>query len=318
MKKTLLAAALVLLSAISAFADTKPTLTETLSAATVAVYQGKQICKWSEEPGMFGSEWAWGCEFKSQFVCTGTVIDSDGEGSYGGLTAGHCFNPAALDQYYIADGISDKPVLRHIRLIKFENDDRYDFAVFEFKSRKFYPIIDLDITSDVPLLGTKVLNVNFALGLTKQVIPGQVVSNIITEPIPRMKDIKGRYLVNVGIGPGASGSAVVDEKTGKIVGLVEMIFPGTQMPTVVMPTGKTVENFLEDDSAGLLPKKQEGAPPVEKAQDIEQHTDHDLNVIALSGASVALGLVLLIGALIKLRTKIKNGIIALYRKIRGK
>ena len=66
-------------------------------------------------------------------------------------------------------------------------------------------------------------------------------------------------MVGIGVGPGASGSAVVDAQTGEIVGLVEAVFPGTQMPTVVIPTGQSLYNFIEDDSTGLKPDKE---PPV--------------------------------------------------------
>lgn len=233
---------------------------EKLGAATLAVYKGKQVCKWTPEPNMFGLlDYEWGCKFESRFTCTATVVASDDRGHYGGLTAGHCFDWDS--DYYVAEQIANEPVMHKITLEKFENDDRYDFAIFTFTSSKKYPVIEIDMDGDAPKIGTKIWNVNFSLGLTKQFVDAQVVSDIITEPIPRLADTKGRYLVSIGIGPGASGSAVIDS-SGKIVGLVEAVFMGTQMPTVVMPTGKTFSNFIEDDSAGLKPEKEKGKPPV--------------------------------------------------------
>jgi Trypsin-like peptidase domain len=290
---------------------------EKLSAATLAVYQGKQICKWNEEPGFFGSEWVWGCEFKSRFTCTATVIDSDGRGGYVGLTDGHCFQWEHEKEYYVSETIADKPVVRHIVLQKFENDDRYDFAIFTFHSHNVYPTIEVDFDGATPKVGTKITNVNYSLGLVKQFTNGEVVSDIISEPIPRMKDLKGRFLVSIGLGPGASGSAIVGEN-GKIVGLVEMVFPGTQMPTAAMPTGQTLKNFLEDDSAGLKNQPQAGAPPAEVEVEKEAHTNTDLRLFQLSGALAALGLVTIFAIFYKLRNHIKSAVVRLVSKLRRK
>jgi hypothetical protein len=293
-----------------------------LSAATLAVYQGKQVCKWNSKTDIFGTDWEWGCEFKSHFTCTATVIDTDGRGNYVGLTDGHCFQWEHEKEYYISETIQDKPVVRHIVLQKFENDDRYDFAIFTFNSLNQYPAIEVDFESPTPAPGTKIMNVNFSLGLVKQFTSGQVVSDIITQPVPRMKHLKGRYLVDIGIGPGASGSAVVGEN-GKIVGLVEMIFPGTQMPTAAMPTaamptGQTLKNFLEDDSAGLKQQPEVGAPPVEAEVEKETHTNTDLRMFQLSGALFTLALVTVFAIFYKLRNKIKSAVVRLVGKLRRK
>jgi hypothetical protein len=291
--------------------------TDKLSAATVAVYQGKQICKWNEEPGFFGSEWVWGCEFKSRFTCTATVVQTDGNGRYVGLTDGHCFQWEHEKEYYISETIADKPVVRHIVLQKFENDDRYDFAIFTFTSHNEYPTIDIDLDGAAPKTGTKISNVNFSLGLVKQTLTGEVVSEIITQPIPRMKDLKGRFLVSLGVGPGASGSAIIDEN-GKIIGLVERVFPGTQMPAAAMPTGQTLKNFLEDDSAGLKDQPPVGEPPADAVVDKEAHTNTDLRLFQLSGALFALALVTIFAIFYKLRNKIKSAVVYLVNKLRRK
>ena len=259
MKLFLVLSLFLSLFAVSSFAKSTPK--PDLSKATLIVYQGKQICKWSSTEGFLFDEPEWGCEFKTRFTCTATVIDGE-SGNYIGLTAGHCFNWDAVDknEYYVSDTLADKPVIHKIRLIKFENDERYDFALFEFQSLENYPIIPIAESVD-PKVGDEIENVNYALGLIKQTTHGAVVGGIISAPaISGLSDLKGRFLVNIGVGPGASGSAVVDKKTGKIIGIVEAAFPGTQMPTVVMPTGKTLRNFFEDDSAGLHPKPQGPLP----------------------------------------------------------
>jgi hypothetical protein len=83
---------------------------------------------------------------------------------------------------------------------------------------------------------------------------GPVVSNIIERNEGDIEGVRRRVLVQLPVGPGASGSPVVDENTHEIVGLVEGIFPGTQMPAVIIPTGNNFLDFLEDDSAGLKAK----------------------------------------------------------------
>lgn len=258
--RNLILAVAISLSASSAFAAPKPksNFRETLSQATIPVYHGKQVCKYTNVDTFFGSFPEWGCKFESRFTCTATVVGRQSEADYIGLTAGHCFDWKKKDEYYVSEQIGSRPVLRKIKLIKFEseNDDRYDFALFEFSSSMAeYPVIEVDYQSKLgPAVGSLVFNTNFSFGLVKQFTEGKVISDIIFDPaIASTSDLKGRYLVAIGLGPGASGSAVVDSKH-KIVGIVEAIFPGTQMPTVVMPTGQTLAHFMDDDSAGLQPK----------------------------------------------------------------
>jgi hypothetical protein len=220
-----------------------------LAAATLAVYHGKQECKFVDEPVFFFVEKVWTCEFKPRFTCTATVIEADGEGNYLALTAGHCFDRTLKDEYYVSAELSDHPVVNRIELVKVEDDNRYDYAVIKFHSVKEYPVIPVDTTTDVPAIGSQVDNVNFAFGLTKMTTHGVVESGLITNPPSKGKDLAGRFYIGIGVGPGASGSALV--QNGKIVGIVEAIFPGTQMPTVAMPMGSLFLNFVDDDSASM-------------------------------------------------------------------
>lgn len=250
--------------ATSAFAQKLPTavvpapdVREVLRKATLAVYQGKQGCANVEVDSWFGPIKEWGCKFQRRFVCTATVVGRISDTGYVGLTAGHCFDWNKKDEYFVTDKISDKPVLRHIRLVKFENDERYDYGVFEFNWAKEFPTFDVDVESvKTPVVGTVIINANYSFGLVQQLLDGRVVSEQITDPSRGQDELKGRYLVSLGLGPGASGSAVVDLESHKIVGIVEAIFPGTQMPTVVMPMGLSFHNFIDDDSAGIQPDTQ--------------------------------------------------------------
>jgi Trypsin-like peptidase domain len=256
--KVLLALALLVTSLLAVPAratEVKPDVAAELAKATLLVYQGKQVCRYHTEIDFIFEEQVWGCEFVTHFTCTATVVDKDGEGGYVALTAGHCFDydAVARGEYYVADTLVDKPVVHKIAVQKFANDDRYDYAVITFRSLEDYPVIPISMDVN-PKIGDQISNVNYAFGLVKQVTRGPIVSGLIDAPaVPDLKDTKGRFLVAIGLGPGASGSAVINDK-GEIIGIVEAVFPRTQMPTVVMPTGKTFKNFIQDDSAGLKPE----------------------------------------------------------------
>jgi hypothetical protein len=202
----------------------------------------------------------WTCAFETHFTCTATVVRDD-DGDYLGLTAGHCFDYDVTDagfKYYVSEGVEEHPVLREITILKFENNDQYDYGVFQFHSARTYPAIGIDDISGadvVPPLGTRVLNNNFSYGLVKEVVEGVVVSKQIGErEAVLVPTVRRRFLVQMPFGPGASGSPVVNEDTGKIIGMVEANFPGTQMAAVVIPTGKNFADFIEDDSVGIKPQ----------------------------------------------------------------
>lgn len=278
MKFAAIALALLLSLAPGTLADTRPVnqpmveqptenFRDNLYHATLAVYAGKQVCGFQTIATFFGDFKMWGCEFKEQFVCTATVVRADGHGDYVGLTTGHCFDYEIMDKlkakYYVADNVREKPVLREIQLVKFDNSDRYDYALFTFKSLTPYPVIPIYLGEGTPLLGSRVINVNYSLGITKEAVEGPVVSEQIgdseSEQAPHLRR---RFFVQIPFGPGASGSAVVYETPtgGAIVGLVEAMFPGTQMAAVVIPTGVNYINFLQDDSAGLKPEPEPEHP----------------------------------------------------------
>lgn len=272
MRKTIavliLAVALLFCSNVLKAQTAESDLRTNLSRATLGLHQAKQECKWVVTPSFFFEIHEWTCEVKSKFVCTATVFTSNGDGDYLALTAGHCFDWDHANEYYVSDELSEHPALKKVTVVKFENNARYDYGVIRFHSAFVdYPAIKLaDMHSNsVPVIGTKVVNVNLSLGLIKQSLDGQVVSGIIGEIC---KECRGRFLVSVGVAPGASGSAVVNEQTGEIVGLVEMVVPGTQMATIVIPVGVQLANFMEDDSVGIKPKKEEplSVPPASPAK----------------------------------------------------
>jgi hypothetical protein len=261
---------------------TKPELTfqQKLGAATLAVYAGAQVCGYENKDTWFGPIKVWSCKFKRRFTCTATVVNRLSQDTYVGLSAGHCIDWDNEKNYFVSETVEAEPVLHNIEIKKAENDNRYDYVVFTFHSSRELPTIELNGANDLqPKLGTAVLNTNFGLGIGKEYLEGKVVSEALLESELEMRR---RFLVSIGVGPGASGSPVVDAETHQIVGLVEAIFPGTQMATVVIPTGKNLADFMEDDSAGLKPTKE----PVTVTPSVDQKKPSAMSRFLMAIASI--------------------------------
>jgi hypothetical protein len=231
---------------------------QTLSHATLGVYTGGQVCKFTPVDTFFGTINIWGCKFENRFTCTATVIAREGFTDYVGLTAGHCIDWTKEDKYFVSSSIGKDPVMHHIQIIKTENDDRYDYCVFRFQSLDNLPVVTVDTISGIPALGTTVMNVNFALGVGKHFSIGHVSSEALDEDAFGMKQ---RFMTSLEIAPGASGSAVVDVETHKIIGLAEFEFNRGNLGAGVIPTGKRFIDFIDDDSAGIKPLPEPPAPP---------------------------------------------------------
>jgi Trypsin-like peptidase domain len=224
---------------------------DTLSKATLSVYQGKQICEFSSVDTIFGPMKIWGCSFKRRFTCTATVILKEGPNEYVGLSAGHCIDWEHENDYLVGSSIAPDAALHSIKIVKSENDARYDFVIFRFHSLKELPVVHVETIETVPALGTKVMNVNFALGVGKHYSYGHVSSEPLDDEAFGMKQ---RFMTSLEIAPGASGSAVVDVETHKIIGLAEFEFNRGNLGAGVIPTGKRFIDFMDDDSAGLKPQ----------------------------------------------------------------
>jgi hypothetical protein len=224
---------------------------QTLSQATLSVYQGKQICEFSSVDTIFGPMKIWGCSFKRRFTCTATVIAQESPYDYVGLSAGHCIQWENEKEYLVGSSIAPDAVLHSIQIVKSENDARYDFVIFRFHSLRELPVIHVEGRGTVPALGTTVMNVNFALGIGKHYSYGHVSSEPLDDEAMGMKQ---RFMTTLEIAPGASGSAVVDAETHKIIGLAEFEFNRGNLGAGVIPTGKRFIDFMDDDTAGLKPQ----------------------------------------------------------------
>lgn len=264
-RSAILAAALCLIPAFTRAqvgpAQPAEDFQQTLSKATLSVYQGQQVCGYQSYDTIFGPMQFWGCKFERRFTCTATVIADAGNGYYVGLSAGHCINWAEEKNYFVGTTVEGEPVLHNIKIVKSENDDRYDYVLFEFHSVRPLPVIEVDTEGGVPALGTKVINVNFAFGVGKHYSRGEVTSEPLSDEVFGSKQ---RFTASVEGAPGASGSAIVSLETHKIIGLCEFGFNRGNLGMGAIPTGKRFIDFIDDDSAGLRPQpepKQQATTP---------------------------------------------------------
>jgi hypothetical protein len=227
-----------------------PSFEQTVSQATLSVFTGQQVCKYTPFETIFGTMQVWGCKFESRFTCTATVIGRESQNVYWGLSAGHCIDWKSENNYFVGSGVDSEPVLHHIKIVKAENDDRYDFAIFKFESLRELPVVAVDLTSGVPAVHTKVMNINFALGVGKHFSTGEVTSEPLNDETLGEKQ---RFMTNLESAPGASGSAVISLETHKIIGLCEFGFRSGNLGMGVVPMGKRFMDFMDDDTAGIKP-----------------------------------------------------------------
>lgn len=155
-------------------------------------------------------------------LCTAFAYKKISDG-YLLMTAGHCFSDDAPSDatYLVASGqIMPEPKnLESVEILNHIDDDKMDVAELHLKTTKEYSVLELD---NVPTqIDDKVFYVGYPVMVSQVVYTGRVGSNAI-ENNPHECDICiGRILIQSGGGPGASGSPVISEKTGKVIGILE-------------------------------------------------------------------------------------------------
>lgn len=142
------------------------------------------------------------------------------------MTAGHCFTPGAPEDatYVVADGqVSDNPVLQPVEVLNHIDDGNMDVAELHLKTSKKYEILELD--TKAPKIDDKVFYVGYPEITVQTVFTGRVASDRIESIGPDPSDpcdlCKNRILIQTGGGGGASGSPIISEKTGKVIGILE-------------------------------------------------------------------------------------------------
>jgi V8-like Glu-specific endopeptidase len=158
-------------------------------------------------------------------LCTAFVYKKASDGYYL-LTAGHCFvNTSAPEDvtYAVAEGqIVDEPVLQPVELLNAVDDGKMDVAELHLKTTKQYPVLEFE--KKPVKIEDKIFYVGYPEMVSQVILTGRVDSNLMQSEGEHREpcDIcKGRFLVQTGGGPGASGSPVLNEHTGRVVGILE-------------------------------------------------------------------------------------------------
>jgi hypothetical protein len=149
---------------------------------------------------------------QERFICTTEAYEKI-TGGYRLIGAGHCIDPKA-DFFAVAENIGGSET--KVTVIKSELDKNADLAVFEMKTDKVYPVIPMG-TIDGERIGDVVVNVNFAVGIAKQLSEGKISSVVIPSDGDEGTDV---FLAQIFGAGGSSGSAVVSADTHKIIGIV--------------------------------------------------------------------------------------------------
>lgn len=158
--------------------------------------------------------------------CTATAYRKIPKG-YRFVSASHCVNGDSDDEqsethFFVSPDANGKSkVFIPAKLIK--AGDRQagdDFSIFEVETQEVFDVIPLG--NDVTVAGTAVIDIASPLGLGKQYFSGYVSAPKLDRPALDAGEVKWSnvMLVEIGSGPGSSGSAIVAEDQQAIVGFL--------------------------------------------------------------------------------------------------
>ena len=249
---------LALLLCLFVFTSTSPAASrgfvKKASSATFALYAS------SERAGI-----------QDRFICTATAI-SKVDGGYELLSAGHC-TPANPDlptdmTFSVATDLGGK--LIPVPLVASVMNEPNDWAVFYMPTQNKYPVMKLDDVNNIKV-GDKTVDVNFSLGVAKEVSEGEVSSTPINDSSATAPDAIGDFEVSMFGSNGASGSSVIDMNRGKkIIGIVIFGFHGETMPMLVEPISNIypqIKNLKMTDMAHFAAREQASPDPVAAGSD---------------------------------------------------
>lgn len=198
----------------------------------------------------------------TRFICTATAIQKTQTG-YIFLTARHCVAiMSASDFYVVVDPKSDTPFIRATVLLAGGPDT--DAAIVSINTPLDIPTIPVG-DERLTGLGARVEYFGFPLNLGKLYFEGYVSANKIGPPAYPEPQWNGDLGLTIQVGPGSSGSALVDPNQEAIVGVVTGLTvkaPGGIILTMATPASK-VRTLVTDYKTGRAPKNQDDADPFE-------------------------------------------------------
>ena len=205
MKKFLITALIVLLTGIS------------IGANPLHAPQGFEGRLYNATLALYGTK-----DGVTQFLCTAEPFEKTTEG-YHLISAGHCVQlvPEGI-LFSVADYIGGP--LTPVRMMKAYLGTGIDFSEFELRTTRHYTTYALGDEGDAHI-GDKVINVSFAAGVGKQMGFGTISSDLlVVSNLCTYDDCGGDFLAQIHGAGGSSGSALVDARNHKVIGLVVIGF----------------------------------------------------------------------------------------------
>lgn len=163
-------------------------------------------------------------------LCTATAFERSGK-TYKFITAAHCVAEDNVLRERVEvvrvrflttfDEEGEKGIVPVKLLAVGYQCNGDDLAVFEVQLKKEIPVIPLAAKNAIR--GEHIVNVASPLGLGKQLFRGYVSSSKLDRPMISERagiNWDGATLLDISVGPGSSGSAVVSPKQGGIVGIL--------------------------------------------------------------------------------------------------
>jgi Trypsin-like peptidase domain len=202
---------------------------------------------------------------KTEFVCT-IWNYKQMDGGYDLISAGHCVGDVHGDSYSVSDTLGSPRT--PVTLVKWLDAAGYDFSLWELKTTKKYPTLDLGSLADA-CIGDEVINPNFALGLTKFLSLGRISGPVVPADD---SDSVSVYPVEVDGAGGSSGSPIIDKRTHKVIGILIYSPPfdpipgqlGVPVPARVGTGVEPIDNFNEFLNGMPLPKVVSVVPPKQR------------------------------------------------------
>ena len=189
-------------------------------------------------------------QVENHAMCSATAFRKV-QGGYLLLSAGHCTKEGTPDEFptdltYTVSSDVGTPTYP-VKLLKFafKPEINLDFSIFFFPTTLKFPTIELG-DEQGEIIGAATYNFNFSKGVVKMLAKGVVVSSLVPQDEP-----KNLFLVDQFAASGASGSAIISEKTHKIIGIVSYGWETRTMPEGIVPISAIKYELLKTND---LPK----------------------------------------------------------------
>ena len=196
---------------------------------------------------------------KSEFLCTAWPFEKI-SGGYNLISAGHCIQEMDQNVSFFVSEVIGGP-LTPVIVRKVYEGDGIDVSEFELKTTKNYFVFPLGDENSLRI-GDKVINPNFSLGLAKQLSVGIVSSGPLIKSEYCSSPCVGDFIIQTYAANGSSGSAVISEKTHKVVGILIFGF-NDEIGYGIEPVSKIRKFLAGPNQPHPLPRQGEHDDPDE-------------------------------------------------------